>query len=291
MRSLALALLAFSAAASPPRYLFTSFRGNGETGVFLAESSNGRTWLPANGGKPIIRPSEPGMLMRDPWLGKGPDGIWHLLWTWGWTKSQEPASTLKLGHATSRDLKHWSDQQAIPVLANDPLARNAWAPEAVYVPGSGEWIIFWATTSGDTKAEYDHRIYSISTRDWNTFTPARPFFDPGFSAIDSTILKVGRRWLMVFKDERKTPLVKRLRLAWAPSPKGPWSNVTEPFTEAWVEGPTVLMIGKWWWVYFDHYTKPQHYGALRTRDWVRFEDMTAAVHFPDGQRHGTAIRR
>ncbi len=128
----------------------------------------------------------------------------------------------------------------------------------------------WATTSGNSNAEYDRRIYSICTRDWSTFTPARPFFDPGFLAIDSTILKVGRRWQMVFKDEQNMPLVKKLRLAWAPFPKSPWSDVTKPFTEAWVKGPTVLKIGQWGWLYLDHYTKPQHYSTMRTRDWVRF---------------------
>jgi hypothetical protein len=277
------------------RYLFTSFRGNGETGVYLAESKDGLTWLPANGDQPILRPSEPGMLMRDPWLGRGPDGTWHLLWTWGWSKSSEPNATLKIGHATSRDLTAWSAQQAIPVLTDQPLARNAWAPEAVYNPVTSEWTIFWATTIAAAGTGYDHRIYSIATRDWRTFTPARKFFDPGFSCIDATILKVGGKWLMVFKDERnaperKEPLMKRLRLAWSNSPEGPWTNVSEPFTEAWVEGPTVLKLGRWWWIYFDHYTKPQHYGAVRTLDWKHFEDMTRAVHFPAGQRHGTAVR-
>ena len=85
-------------------------------------------------------------------------------------------------------------------------------------------------------------------------------------------------------------LMKRLRVAWANAPEGPWTRVSEPFTEAWVEGPTVLKIGRWWWIYFDHYTKPQHYGAVRTRDWKHFEDRTVAVHFPAGQRHGTAVR-
>ena len=229
--------------------------------------------------------------MRDPWLGKGPDGEWHLLWTWGWTKSQEKNSTLKIGHATSVDLKHWSPQQAIPVLTADPLARNAWAPEAVYVAEKKHWVIYWATTSSDPGTEYNHRIFSIATSDWKSFTPTRPFFDPGFSSIDSTIVKVGHRWVMVFKDERKTPLVKKLRLAWAFNPEGPWTNISEPFSEAWVEGPTVLKIGSWWWIYFDHYTKPQHYGALRTRDWIHFEDVTGSIQFPTGQRHGTVARR
>ena len=272
-------------------YLFTSFRGNGESGIFLAESKDGKTWIPANRNQPILVPSEPGMLMRDPWLGRGPDGVWHMLWTWGWTKSAQPWDTLKLGHASSRDLRTWSAQQAIPVLAQEPRARNAWAPEAVYSARTKQWRIFWATTIGDAKADYDHRIFSITTGDWAHFTPAEPYFDPGFSAIDSTIVPMGKQWLMVFKDERKPPAGKRLRLAWANDLAGPWTRVSEPFTEPWIEGPTVLKIGAWWWIYFDHYTKPQHYGAMRTRNWRDFEEITAAVHFPPGQRHGTAVKR
>ncbi len=62
---------------------------------------------------------------------------------------------------------------------------------------------------------------------------------------------------MVFKDERKTPTVKKLRLAFSDSPTGPWRDVTEPFTRDWIEGPSVVKIGAEWWIYYDHYTKPQ----------------------------------
>jgi hypothetical protein len=55
-------------------YLFTSFRRNGETGIFLAASSDGRAWTPLNGNRPWMKPEQPGMLMRDPWLGQGHDG-------------------------------------------------------------------------------------------------------------------------------------------------------------------------------------------------------------------------
>jgi len=95
---------------------------------------------------------------------------------------------------------------------------------------------------------------------------------------------------MVFKDERKTPQVKRLRLAFADSPRGPWRDVTEPFSGDWVEGPSVARIGDEWWIYFDHYARPQRCGALRTRDWKSFEDMTEEVAFPPDHRHGTVVR-
>jgi hypothetical protein len=236
-----------------------------------------------------------GMLMRDPFLVRGPDGVWHMLWTWGWTR-QETGGTLKIGYSSSRDLVRWTPQRPIGILPGEPTARNAWAPEAVWDSGRREWIVFWSTTipgrfpdtegSGDNG--YNHRL-AMTTRDWHTFSEPYVWFDPGFNCIDATLVNDGRRWMMVFKDERRNPLQKRLRLAFADSPRGPWRGVTEPFTRAWLEGPSVLRLGGEWWIYFDHYTQPRHYGAMRTRDWKTFEDMTDHVKFPADHRHGTVV--
>jgi hypothetical protein len=57
-----------------------------------------------------------------------------------------------------------------------------------------------------------------------------------------------------------------------------------------VEGPSVAKIGSEWWIYFDHYTAPRRYGAMRTSDWKKFEDMTQQVKFPDDHRHGTVVK-
>jgi hypothetical protein len=204
---------------------------------------------------------------------------------------------LRIGHATSRDLIDWSEQQEIAIFPKEPAARNAWAPEAAWDAAQKEWIIFWATTipgrfpdtegTGDTG--YNHRLYAITTRDWRTFSEPRVWFDPGFNSIDSTLTRDGKRWVMVFKDERKNPLQKRLRLAFSDSPQGPWTGVTEPFSGDWVEGPSVLKIGKEWWIYFDHYSKPRHYGAMKTSDWKSFEDVTPQLKFPEDHRHGTVV--
>jgi hypothetical protein len=278
-------------------YLFTSFRGNGETGVFLALSTDGRTWTPLNHNRPWLKPDQPGELMRDPWIGQGPDGTWHMLWTWGWT-TKETAGKLHIGYASSKDLIHWSPQRGLEVMPNEPAARNLWAPEAAYDAAAKEWVIFWASTipgrypdtegTGDTG--YNHRIYATRTKDFVAFTPAKVWFDPGFNCIDATLTQDGKRWVMVFKDERKTPLMKRLRLAFADSPEGPWKDVTEPFSGDWVEGPSAVKIGNEWWIYFDHYGRPQFYGAMRTTDWKKFEDMSGQVHFPEGHRHGTVVK-
>ncbi len=294
MQRLAIAFVLCAPAWSQP-WLFTSFRGNGESGVHFALSEDGYRWTPVRGDQPVILPQLPGMLMRDPFLARGPDRRWHMLWTTGWTRSQEDGS-LTIGYASSADLVSWSRQKLIPV----PLegARNAWAPEAVWHPKQKEWIVFWAGTvpgrfpgGGQTgDSGYNHRIWAVRTRDFESFSKPELFFDPGFNAIDSTILRAGRRWLMVFKDERREPLRKNLRLAWAGDPAGPWQAEAASFTTPWIEGPSVMKAGRGWLVFFDHYGKPQHYGAYRTRDWKRFEDVTERLCFPPGHRHGTVVR-
>lgn len=266
-------------------FLFASFRSNGETGVFFALSQDGRKWTPLNDNKAWIKPEPAGMLMRDPFLTRGPDGAWHLLWTWHWTRG-EMGGRLKIGHSSSKDLLAWTPQREIFLFDDEPGAGNAWAPEAAWDREREEWVVFWATTIRDRTN--GHRLYSTTTKDWTTFTPVKPWFDPGFSSIDSTLVQDGRRWIMVFKDERDGR--KRLRLAFADSPQGPWRDVTEPFTSDWVEGPSVTKIGQEWWIYFDHYRKPQYYGAYKTGDWKTFEDVTKQIEFPGDSRHGSVVK-
>lgn len=287
-------LILFAACAAAQPWLFTSFRGNGESGVFFALSEDGYRWTPCNNGEPVLRPQFPGMLIRDPFLVRGPDRRWHMLWTTGWTRSKEDGS-LAIGYANSSDLVQWSSQRLIPIALEG--ARNAWAPEMIWHPEQKEWIVFWASTvpglypEGETSGDsgYNHRIWAMRTRDFSVFTRPELFFDPGFNCIDSTVIRAGKRWLMVFKDERRNPLKKNLRLAWADGPAGPWHAEPGPFSKHWIEGPSVARAGRGWLVYFDHYGKPQHYGAYFTRDWKRFEDVTGQLSFPPGHRHGTVV--
>lgn len=293
MFRLLLALVCAPVVFAADWYLFTSFRKNGETGTYLALSQDGREWTPLNNNQPWIKPGQPGMLMRDPFLAQGKDGTWHLLWTWGWTR-KETGGTLKIGHATSKDLIEWSAQEEIPILPKEPEARNAWAPEAAWDDKKGEWVIFWSTTipgrfpTGETTGDsgYNHRVYAMTTKDWKSFSPPRVWFDPGFNCIDSTVVKDGNRYIMIFKDERRNPEKKNLRLAFADSPAGPWKDVTETFSDAWVEGPSAVKIGNDWLIYFDRY-RERKYDALRTSDWKKF--TPEKVSFPADHRHGTVV--
>lgn len=269
-------------------YLFSSFRGNGEDGLHLAWSADGLTWTALNNDRAFLRP-EAG-LMRDPCILPGPDGTFHLVWTGGW-------DTKSIGYAHSRDLVHWSAPRPLPVMEHEPTARNCWAPEVVYDDAKEHFLIFWATTipgrfpatDGGGDDGYNHRMYSTTTKDFQTFSPTRLFFDAGFNVIDATMAADQGQHVLIVKDETKTPAKKNLRLAHSAHREGPFTDVSPPFTQSWVEGPSALKVGPDWVVYFDCY-RDGHYGAMKSRDLKTWQDITPLVSFPPGTRHGTAFR-
>lgn len=293
-------MLATSALAAPPdgasdeQYLFTSFRGNGEDGLHLALSTDGYHWQALNHDRSFLRPTIGAKLMRDPCLAEGPDGTFHMVWTSGWTTEQGHV----IGYANSRDLVHWSDQRGIALMQQEPAARNIWAPEIFWDQGRQRWLIFWSSTvpgkftaTADTGDDgYNHRFYYATTRDFVDVSPSQLFYDPGFNCIDATLLRDGERVILVFKDERKQPLKKNLRLAFATDPQGPFEALSDPLTQAWMEGPSAIKIGQYYFVYCDHYAAPQYYGAYRSKDLRSWEDCSQAMEFPPGHRHGTVVR-
>jgi hypothetical protein len=281
---------AVSAETPSKSYLFTYFTGNGADGLHLAWSRDGLNWKPLGNGKSYLTPTVgKAKLMRDPSVARDPDGNYHLVWTSGWWESG-------IGHASTRDFITWTGQQEIPVMAHEPKARNAWAPDLVWDRKRKEFLIVWASTipgkfaetAGTSEDDLNHRLYATTTKDWRTFSPTGVWLNPGFSAIDATVLPVGDRYRLIIKDETRHPPKKHLRHADAANVGGPWSDLSPPFTRDWVEGPTVLGIGDAWIVFFDVY-REKHFGAVRTRDWKSFEDITSGISFPEGARHGTAI--
>ena len=277
--------LATRAQDAPHTYLFTSFRGNGEDGLRLGYSFDGYHWtnLPGTFLKPQVGKRK---LMRDPSLLRAPDGTFHMVWTTGWRDDQG------FGYANSRDLLHWSEQKFIPVMTNEPTTVNVWAPELFYDDPSRQFIICWSSTIPGRFPDYqetstnNHRMYYTTTRDFETFGPTKLFFDPGFSVIDGYIAKDGARYVLVHKDNSRPRLC--LRIAFAEHPLGPWGPASDTFTEKFTEGPSALKVGDDWLIYFDMY-RAHSYGAVKTRDFKTFTNITSEVSLPDGHKHGTAL--
>jgi alpha-L-fucosidase len=275
-----------NAAPEESVYLFTSFRENGEDGLRFLSSSDGYEWTEVPG--TFLRPRlGKRQLMRDPSLVRTPEGTYHLVWTTGWQDDQG------FGHASSKDLVHWSEQKFIPVMEHEPTTVNVWAPEIFYDEPAERYIICWASTIPGRFPDHlephenNQRMYYTTTRDFKTFTPTKLFLEPDFSVIDATIVKYGDRYVLILKDNTRP--VHKLRVAFSDSPLGPWRDVSETFTPEFTEGPTVLKVGDDWLIYFDAY-RAEYYGAVKTRDFKTYADVTDRVSFPKGHKHGTVLQ-
>ncbi len=272
-------------------YLFSYFTDNGQDGLHFAYSHDGYEWMKVRDASFLTPELAEEKLMRDPCIIEQ-DGTYHMVWTVGWTAKG-------IGHASSTDLIHWSEQQYIPVMEHEANARNCWAPELIYDADEKLYYIYWATTipgqfmETDSTAEsgYNHRMYYTTTRDWETFSETKLFYDAGYNVIDATILPYESSYLMWVKDETKFPTPeKNIRLTQGEHITGPYDPISAPITgDYWAEGPTPIKIGQHWIVYFDKYRK-HNIGAVRSSDLDNWEDISDQVSFPDGVRHGTVFQ-
>lgn len=272
-------------------YLFSYFKGNGEDGLHLAYSRDGLNFIALKNDKSFLTPvAGISKLMRDPCLIQTDDGTFHMVWTAGWTERG-------IGYASSKDLITWSEQKYLMVMEKEPTARNCWAPEIFYDMKNKQFLIFWATTipgrfpdtekAGDT--DYNHRIYFTTTKDFNTLSETRLFYDKGFNVIDATIISAGNKYIMFVKDETRTPPQKNIRVTTSNNLYGPYSAPSNAITgKYWAEGPASLKINDAWFVYFDKYTEKKM-GAVKSKDLISWEDISEKISFPDGVRHGTVL--
>jgi beta-xylosidase len=212
------------------------------------------------------------------------------VWTTSWW--QPPV----FGYAESRDLVHWTNVKAVPVMENEPTVKNVWAPELFFNEAKQEWIVFWASTipgkfpETEKSGDYNHRIYCVTTKDFQTFSKTKLFYDGGFNVIDATILPAKGKFYFVVKDETLNPVKKNIRLAVSDNAEGPYSKAGPAISGDWVEGPSGLQIGGEFYIYFDHYMNPQYYGGIKSTDMEHWQDVSAAMSFPKGFRHGTVLR-
>jgi len=273
--------------------LFTFFREpNGQGGLQLATSTNGLNWTeikaPSRSG--FLIPEVGGKLMRDPSLALGSDGTFQLVWTTSW--GRPPV----FGYASSRDLIHWSEQRAIPVMEDAPDAKNVWAPELFFDVEKQQWLIFWATTipgkfpETETSGDNNHRIYYVTTKDFKTFSKTKLFYDGGFNVIDATLLPANGKFYLVVKDETKNPVKKDLHLAVSDHAEGPFSKASLAISRDRVEGPSAIAIGGKYYIYFDHYTPPKYYGGITSTNLTDWQEISGTMSFPSGFRHGTVLK-
>lgn len=275
-------------------YLFCYFKGDGLDGVHYAVSRDGYKWTALNNDVAVF-PAPIGKnakRTRDPSIVRGPDGIYHMVWTVAWDGRS-------FGYACSDDLIEWRDVKVVPAMEDEPTTRNTWAPEVFYDAKTEQFYIIWSSTipdrfspadKGTSESKYDHRVYFTTTKDFQSFAPTRLYFDPGHNVIDAFLAEKNGVYHLYYKDETLFPEEKKIILeATGESAEGPFTNGKQISAQNWVEGPSALMIGANWIVYYDCY-RDNKYGAVRFHNGAEWENIANLISFPQGARHGTAIR-
>ena len=275
-------------------FVLSYFTADDES-MYLALSDDGITFKPLNGGDPVLQGQVGTSTLRDPFIGLGPDGGYHLLATDGWKSTS-------IVHATSESLQTWSPQSLLPVMVEVPGARNAWAPEFFVDPTSGLAHLIWSSvidTDGAPRdwanGTHEQRIWGAATTDFESFHPSRVFFDPGYSVIDATVQPTEAGFVMAFKDERgvndRSTAHKNIAITTFRTPGSefaePTKVITPTSTPSPVEGPSLFRRGDEWILIFDRYLEGD-YGALSSVDLMtwRFTEIS----LPSGMRHASVLR-
>lgn len=295
-------------------YLFTYFTGegtaNGEQVYFaLSQGDDPLRWRELNGGAPVLTSTLGEHGVRDPFLIRSPEGdrfflIGTDLRIYGngdWDRAQRHGSKSIVVWESS-DLVNWSPQRLVRVSPD--TAGNTWAPEAVFDPTLGRYVVFWASKlyaendPGHTGNTH-HRMMYATTRDFQTFGPARIWHDPGYSVIDSTVIEHEGTFYRFTKDERDpsgaSPCGKFIVAERSTALLDPdYELITECIGRGAIdrgEGPTVFMSNteEKWYLFIDEF------GG---RGYVPFEstDLDSGVWttpssyaLPSSPRHGTVI--
>ncbi|MGP9707709.1 immunoglobulin-like domain-containing protein [Brachybacterium sp. AOP24-D1-21] len=198
--------------AETSRYAMVNFaRSNSHDGQQLyfavSEGDDPTAWRAVNGGRAVLRSTAGMHAVRDPSIVRSPEGDRFFLvatdlnvdapehgWR-GWDWAQSGASR-HLEVWESSDLRTWSAQRH--VLVAPPEAGMAFAPEAIWAPELGSYVVTWTSslyppgtsfredrTGGRFPLTRNVTMYAL-TRDFVTFSPARVLSGrPGHGTLDA----------------------------------------------------------------------------------------------------------
>ncbi len=284
-------------------FVFSYFLDNGEAGVYLATSDDGLIYKSVNAGKPVMCPPDwSGQnITRDPSIIYH-DGLFHMVWTTQWHGDI-------FGYSSSPDLKEWSQAKIISPFAadSDLYPLNVWAPELHFDPVRGDFFIIFSSTiqkKGNpvsTEKTRDNRLYIVRTVNFEEYSDAELFFDPGYHVIDGQLAfdinskGSDARWIMIFKNEVNTNLWQATRDV---DMKKDWQIVSSPIigsgspvrADEPAEGPTLLKDGERWLLYWDAFSSG-HYGVAQSTDLDTWTDLTESLIMPVAHpRHGSFIQ-
>ncbi|WHT22510.1 glycoside hydrolase family 43 protein [Crossiella sp. CA-258035] len=295
-------------------YLFGYFTGEGTaTGeqVYLAASrgNDALRWDELNRGKPVLTSDKGDKGVRDPFIIRSPEGDkFYLIATdlrihgnGNWDAAQRHGSKhIEVWEST--DLVHWSAQRHVRVSPD--TAGNTWAPEAYYDTSIGAYVVFWASkiyAANDPQhtGNTHNRMLYATTRDFRTFSQPKVWVDPGYSVIDSTVIKDGNTYYRFTKDERNnsssTPCSKFILAEKSANLRATkYDFLADCIGKGAIsqgEGPTVFKSNteRKWYLFIDEFGG-RGYIPFETTDLASGRWTPSASHaLPRSPRHGTVL--
>jgi hypothetical protein len=194
-------------------YLFAYFTGNtgNEEAIRFAISLDGFHYTALNNNLPIIASDTIAQMnaIRDPHILRGEDGVFRMVVTDmksanGWS-SNHGIVLLK-----SDDLVNWT-HAAVDIATRFPsfsTVNRAWAPQAIYNPAVGQYMVYWSMRSGNNK---DVIYYSYANADFTDLTTTpQILFDFPTSTIDGDIVQKDGEYHLFFKTEGSGNGIKQL---------------------------------------------------------------------------------
>jgi beta-xylosidase len=297
-------------------YLFAYFTGEGtadgeQIRYALSRGNDPLHWRELNQGKPVLTSTIGEKGLRDPFVIRSPKGDkFYLIATdlrmyqnssGSWDDVQRHGSkSIMIWEST--DLVHWTDQRLVKVAPDN--AGNTWAPEAYWDDSLGEYVVFWASKlyadddPGHTGSTYNKMLYA-TTKDFRTFSEPKVWDDPGYSVIDSTVVKYKGTYYRYTKDERdptsSSPCAKFITGEKSTSLTSTKYDLVADCIGSGAmdrgEGPTVFKSNteKKWYLFIDEYGG-RGYVPFETTD-LDSGRWTPSTNYqlPASPRHGTVL--
>lgn len=315
------------APSAPEAYLFVYFTGDtidGEKIRFaVSDGNNALSWKTLNDGRPVLESRRGTRGLRDPFIIRSKDGDrFFLLATdlsvgrTGWGGSTTRGSRyLEIWEST--DLVRWGAQRHVQVSAPD--AGMTWAPEASYDPTIGAYAVYWTSTLYTDAAHgrddgNGPQILMATTRDFRTFTPAKPYFKAADlpelirknGLIDATVLKDGGLFYRFTKVSQAqgcpSPdiIAQRSSSLRATGASGAWQMVSRCIGRnagtPEVEGPTAFVANPGDTSGFRYFLWVDNYGgvgyiplATNSLEGTVTWTYPKTFHLPASPRHGTVL--
>lgn len=302
-------------------YLFAYFTGDSIEGesirLAVSEGNDVLHWTELNRGRPVLTSTLGTTGVRDPCLVRGPVGF-HLLATdlsigsgVTWAQSQRRGSR-GIEIWSSPDLVTWSEQRHVEIAP--AWAADAWAPEAVFDEGLGDYFVFWSSASASEAGHPGqpsdhghvrsyHRMLAATTRDFIEFTDVMEWQNPGRHVIDATVLVDGgvyHRFAKVDSEADSTGILHETsRNLRAPASSMAWRRVDNEIGASTdlgpVEGPIIVKTnpgdvnGPGYYLFLDEYRDRGYLPFFTERlDHPKWE-IPNAYRLPVGARHGSVL--